>query len=68
MRIVDSKKFRIFLWSLIGFLALFTTVCIAFFLGVCRPLKAYWDVGVTGVCLSNEQVKVVVIVQGGKYQ
>ena len=66
MRIVDSRKVRTFVWGLIGFMVLFTLISIAFFLAVCRPLKAYWDVGVDGICLSDNQLKGVVIFQGGK--
>lgn len=65
LRIVDSKVTRLAMYSTIAFVVLFTTVCVALFLGVCRPLKAYWDVGVDGVCLSDEQVRNVVIAQGG---
>ena len=65
LRIVDSRVTRIAMYSTIAFLILFTTVCVSLFLGVCRPLKAYWDVGVDGVCLSDDELKNVVITQGG---
>lgn len=52
------------MYSLIGCLILFTSVSVSLFLGVCRPLKAYWDVGVDGVCLSNHRVESVVLAQG----
>ena len=68
LRIVDSRGTRIAMYSTIGFTVLFTTVCVALFLGICRPLKAYWDVGVNGVCLSDDEVKNIVIAQGGPYQ
>ena len=67
LRIVDSKGTRIAMYSTIGFTVLFTAVCVCLFLGICRPLKAYWDVGVDGVCLSNDEIKNIVIAQGGLY-
>jgi len=54
------------MYSLIGFTVLFTAVSVFLFIGVCRPLKAYWDVGVDGTCLSNHQIVSVVIAQGGE--
>ena len=66
LRIVDSRKVRIALYSLIGGLVLFTSVSVCLFLGVCRPSRAYWDVGVNGICLSNHQVESVVLAQGSK--
>ena len=65
LRIVNSSKVTKFMYSLIGFMVLFTAVCVFLFLGICRPLKAYWDVGVQGTCLSDRQVESVVIAQGG---
>lgn len=66
LRIVESKKLVMGLRALIGVTALFTAVCVFLFIGVCRPLKAYWDVGVSGQCLSNPQIEAVVLAQGGK--
>ena len=66
LRIVDTKNVKIAMYSLIGCLILFTSISVCLFLGVCRPLKAYWDVGVTGTCLSNHQVESVVLAQGSK--
>ena len=68
LRIVDSRKIKIAIYALIGCLITFTTVCVCLFLGVCRPLKAYWDVGVDGVCLSDHQLESVVLVQGSKVE
>ena len=48
-----------------GFMVLFTAVCVFLFLGICRPLEAYWDVGVQGTCLSDRQVESVIFAQGG---
>ena len=66
LRIVDSRKIKIAIYALIGCLITFTTICVCLFLGVCRPLKAYWDVGVDGVCLSDHQLESVVLAQGSK--
>ena len=51
---------------MIGFVTVFTLVSIFLFLGICRPLKSYWDLGVDGVCLSKHQVESVVLAQGSK--
>ena len=66
LRIVDSKRVKRGMYTLIGFTVLFTAISVFLFLGVCRPLKAYWDVGVNGACLSNHQVKSVVLAQGSE--
>ena len=66
LRIVDSRKIRIAIYALIGCLITFTTISVCLFLGVCRPLNAYWDVGVDGVCLSDYQLESVVLAQGSK--
>ena len=66
LRIVDTKQVVRGMYALISFITIFTAVCVFLFLGVCRPLRAFWDVGVDGVCLSDYQVEKVVLVQGGK--
>lgn len=66
LRIVDTKQVVRGMYALISCITLFTAVCVFLFLGVCRPLRAYWDVGVDGVCLSNHQVESVVVAQGSK--
>ena len=53
------------MYVLIGFMVLFSSVFVFLFIGICRPLKAYWDVGVNGWCFSNPQVESIVIAQGG---
>ena len=68
LRIVNSTKVTRLMYGLIGFMVLFTAVCLFLFLGICRPLKAYWDVGVQGTCLSDRQVESIVIAQGGRLQ
>lgn len=66
LRIVDSRKVRIAMHILIGFIITFTAVFVFLFIGICRPLKAYWDVGVDGTCFSNHQITGIVIAQGGE--
>jgi len=65
LRIVDSRGTRLALFSLIGFLVLGTITCIALFLGICRPLNAYWDIGVDAICLSDGQIEGIALAQGG---
>ena len=66
LRILDTKHVVRGMYALISCITLFTAVSVFLFLGVCRPLRAYWDVGVNGVCLSNHQVESVVLAQGSK--
>ena len=65
LRIVDSRKVVRGMYVLIGFMVLFSSVFVFLFVGICRPLKAYWDVGVNGWCFSNPQIESIVIAQGG---
>ncbi|KAL8920037.1 MAG: hypothetical protein Q9208_006492 [Pyrenodesmia sp. 3 TL-2023] len=65
LRIVDGRKVRMAMHTLIGCLVLFTTVFTCLFLGICRPLKAYWNIGVESVCLSDKVVENILIAQGG---
>lgn len=65
LRIVDGRKVRMAMHTLIGCLVLFTTVFTCLFLGICRPLKAYWNTGVESVCLSDKVVENILIAQGG---
>ena len=66
LRIVDTRNVVRGMYALISCITLFTAVFVFLFLGVCRPLRAYWDVGVDGVCLSNHQVESIVLAQGSK--
>ena len=66
LRIVDTKHVVRGMYTLIACITIFTAVSVFLFLGVCRPLRAYWDVGVNGVCLSNHQVESIVLAQGSK--
>lgn len=65
LRIVDGPKVRIAMYSLIGCLVLFTTIFVCLFLGVCRPLKAYWNTGMEAVCLSDQVFENIIVAQGG---
>ena len=67
LRIVDGRKIRLAMYSLIGCLILFTTVFVGLFLGICRPLRAHWDTGVEGVCLSEKVIENIIIAQGGMW-
>ena len=63
---MDTRKIRTAMNVLIGCLVLFTTIFTCLFLGICRPLKAYWNTGVDAVCLSDNVVENIVIAQGGR--
>lgn len=43
LRIVEDRRIVRGIYAIIGFTILFTSVCVFFFPGVCRPLRAYWD-------------------------
>ncbi|CAF9937459.1 MAG: hypothetical protein HETSPECPRED_000546 [Heterodermia speciosa] len=64
LRIVDSKKVRTAMHVVIAALVVFTAIFVCLFLGICRPLKAYWNTGVDAVCLSDNVIENVVIAQG----
>ena len=64
LRIVDTRKIRVAMHILIGCLVLFTAIFTCLFLGICRPLKAFWDTGVDAVCLSDNVIENVVMAQG----
>ena len=66
LRIVESRKVVRAMYAIIAFVTLFTLVSVFLFLGICRPLKSYWVVGVDGVCFSKHQVESIVVAQGGK--
>ncbi|KAL8626497.1 hypothetical protein Q9189_007810 [Teloschistes chrysophthalmus] len=63
-RIKNDRTNRIFMYSLIAANVLVTAVICFLFLGMCRPLHAYWDVGVEGKCFSTHQVEAMVAAQG----
>ncbi|KAL8728057.1 MAG: hypothetical protein Q9166_005657 [cf. Caloplaca sp. 2 TL-2023] len=52
IRIKNDKSNKIFMYSLIAANILVTAVSCFLFLGICRPLHAYWDVGVEGKSFS----------------
>ena len=60
-----EKWLRLPVYTLIGILVAFTMICVFLFLGICRPLQSYWEVGVDGVCLGKGQVERIIIAQGG---
>lgn len=64
LRIVSDRRVRRTICALIGCLVLFTAISTALFLGICRPLKAYWDIGVDAVCLNDGQIEAIVVAQG----
>ncbi|KAI9815086.1 MAG: hypothetical protein M1827_002929 [Pycnora praestabilis] len=64
LRIMSSKWLVRTMYSLIGILVVFHAICVFLFLGVCRPLSAYWDPDVEGKCLSDHQVEYIIIAQG----
>ena len=67
LRIGYTSQVARAMYALITYITLFTAVSVFLFLGVCRPLRAYWDVGVDGVCLSKHQVKSIVLAQGSRF-
>ena len=67
LRIVSTKGVTRVVHALIACLIVFTAVCVFLFLGICRPLKAYWDVGVDGVCLSKNEERNIILAQGGNF-
>ena len=66
LRIVNSRNVVRGMYAIMAYVTLFSLVSILLFLGVCRPLKSYWDVGVDGACLSNHQVESIVLAQGSR--
>lgn len=64
-RIKNDRTNRLFVYTLIAANVLVTAVMCFLFLGMCRPLHAYWDVGVEGKCFSTHQVEAMVAAQGG---
>ncbi|KAL8827880.1 MAG: hypothetical protein Q9170_006836 [Blastenia crenularia] len=64
LRIKNDKSNKIFMYTLIAANVLVTAVMCFLFLGICRPLHAYWDIGVEGRCLSTHQVEAIVAAQG----
>ncbi|KAL9101117.1 MAG: hypothetical protein Q9163_003594 [Psora crenata] len=65
LRVVDARNVKLAIHGLIWFLILFTAIFVFLFVGVCRPLKAYWNINVPGaVCLSDLQVQNITLAQG----
>lgn len=66
LRIMVERWLRRPVYALIGILIVFHMTCVFLFLGVCRPLRSYWELGVDGVCLGKGQVERLIIAQAGK--
>lgn len=66
LRIIIDQWLRRPIYALITLLVIFHMICVFLFLGICRPLRSYWEVGVDGVCLGVGQVEGIIIAQGGK--
>ncbi|KAI4275288.1 MAG: hypothetical protein LQ337_003343 [Flavoplaca oasis] len=64
LRIKDDKLNKIFMYSLIGANVVVTVISCALFLSFCRPIHAYWDVGVEGICFSKREIMATVAAQG----
>ncbi|KAL8686235.1 MAG: hypothetical protein Q9224_005512 [Gallowayella concinna] len=64
LRIKNTKSNKVFMYALIAACVLVTALSCFLFLGICRPLRAHWDVGVEGKCLSKRQIMAVVASQG----
>ncbi|KAL8743628.1 MAG: hypothetical protein Q9190_004038 [Brigantiaea leucoxantha] len=64
LRINNSRRNYVFMYTLIAVNVLLTAVIIFLFLGICQPLHAHWDVSVNGKCFSNKQVEVIIAFQG----
>ncbi|CAL8582198.1 hypothetical protein XPA_007867 [Xanthoria parietina] len=64
LRIKDDRTNKIFMYSLIGANIIVTAVSCALFLTFCRPLHAFWDVGVEGDCFSKRHLMATVAAQG----
>ena len=65
LRIVNTKMVRLGMYALMGAMVTFSMVCVFLFLGVCRPLGAYWSVSVQGVCFSKREVMNITVAHGG---
>lgn len=66
LRIIVEERLRRPVYALIGVLIVFHMICVFLFLGVCRPIKAYWEVGIDGICLGKGQVERLIVAQGGE--
>ncbi len=64
LRIKNNKSNKIFMYTLIAANVIVTAVSCFLFLGLCRPMRAYWDIGVDGKCFSKLQIEAIVASQG----
>lgn len=65
IRITTSKKWKIFLWTLIVLFILITIVTLFGVLLPCRPVEVLWDRTVKGSCNTLAEA-VIFFIQGGK--
>ena len=66
LRLINSRAVQYFMYSLIFCLVTNTVINVGLFLGICRPLYAYWRAGVEGVCFTTRQIEWIIICQGSK--
>ncbi|KAL8646687.1 MAG: hypothetical protein Q9210_005994, partial [Variospora velana] len=64
LRIKNDVSNKIFMYILITANVVVTSVICFLLLGICQPLRAYWDVGVDGQCFSTRQFMIMVASQG----
>ena len=67
LRIKQTKWNVRFMYSLIAANVIVTIVVTCLFIGICSPPDAYWIVGKSGKCMSNERIMAIVIAQGSEY-
>ncbi|KAL8926716.1 MAG: hypothetical protein Q9208_002790 [Pyrenodesmia sp. 3 TL-2023] len=64
LRIKNNQSNKIFMHTLIAANVVVTAVSCFLFLGLCRPIRAYWDIDVEGKCFSKHQIEAIVASQG----
>ncbi|KUJ20502.1 uncharacterized protein LY89DRAFT_682224 [Mollisia scopiformis] len=52
LRLTPSQFFHRFIWCMIGFMAMYTTVSLITILTQCRPLTVIWDPSVKAICFT----------------
>lgn len=67
LRIKDTRKNKIFLYTFIASNVLLTCIVVGLYAGICDPPSAYWVVGYEGRCFTPKQVMGIVIAQGCKF-
>ncbi|KAL8752794.1 MAG: hypothetical protein Q9184_005623 [Pyrenodesmia sp. 2 TL-2023] len=64
LRIKNNQSNKIFVYTLIAANVVVTAVSCFLFLGLCRPIRAYWDIDIEGKCFSKQQIEAIVASQG----